>query len=524
MRKFLLWFGGTIVVLLLVATLAFWFAQDHLRAFIERQLNTHVQGYHFTLGKAHLYPNLSLDLENLLMIQTEHPDPPVADIPKWHFSIQWRHIFSGVVVSDYLIERPTLHITLPQAQKEVKDMDKVPIHEKGWRDAVYSFYPIKINEFKIKDADITYVDQDPSKPLHLTHLNFRAGNIRNIRLPNDSYPSDISVDANIFGSGKIRVNGHANFMADPHAGINANLKMEQVPLEHLLPVTGRYNVQLRGGILSADGHLEYTAEGETEANLKNLTVDGVRLDYVHAPQTTQKETQVAKQVGQSAKQVQNKPETVIKIEHAVIKNGEFGYVNETSKPSYRVFVSNMELHLDNISNQFTEGTGVLKLKGKFMGSGATLVSATFRPETKSPDFDVNVKIEDTKLPTMNDLLRAYLDVDVTEGQFSLFCELGVKNGQVQGYIKPLFKDMKVYDPRQDKEKSLFHKLYEGMVGGIAKLLENKPRKEVATKTEVKGNLDNLKTDTWQALLNLIQNAFFKAILPGFEREITHGKA
>jgi hypothetical protein len=313
-------------------------------------------------------------------------------------------------------------------------------------------------------------------------------------------------------------------MAEPHAGINANLKMEQVPLEHLLPVTGRYNVQLRGGILSADGHLEYTAEGETEANLKNLTVDGVRLDYVHAPQTTQKETQVAKQVGQSAKQVQNKPETVIKIEHAVIKNGEFGYVNETSKPSYRVFVSNMELHLDNISNQFTEGTGVLKLKGKFMGSGATLVSATFRPETKSPDFDVNVKIEDTKLPTMNDLLRAYLDVDVTEGQFSLFCELGVKNGQVQGYIKPLFKDMKVYDPRQDKEKSLFHKLYEGMVGGIAKLLENKPRKEVATKTEVKGNLDNPKTDTWQALLNLIQNAFFKAILPGFEREITHGKA
>jgi hypothetical protein len=99
----------------------------------------------------------------------------------------------------------------------------------------------------------------------------------------------------------------------------------------------------------------------------------------------------------------------------------------------------------------------------------------------------------------------------------------VKNGQVQGYIKPLFKDMKVYDPRQDKEKSLFHKLYEGMVGGIAKLLENKPRKEVATKTEVKGNLDNPKTDTWQALLNLIQNAFFKAILPGFEREITHGK-
>jgi hypothetical protein len=522
MRRFLFWFSVSLIGLLLVATVALWFAQEPLRAFIERRLNTQVQGYHFTLGKAHLYPNLSLDLENLVMIQTEHPDPPVADIPKWHFSIQWRHVFSGVLVSDYLIERPTLHITLPQAKKEVQD--EVPIHQKGWRDAVYSFYPIKINEFRVKDADITYVDQDPSKPLHLTHLNFRAGNIRNIRLPNDSYPSDISVDGNIFGSGKIRVNGHGNFMAEPHVGINAHLKMEQVPLEHLLPVTGRYNVQLRGGVLSAEGHLEYTAEGETDANLKNLTIEGARLDYVHAPETTHKEKQVAKQVGQTAKEVQNKPDTVIKIEHAVIKNSEFGFVNQTTTPSYRVFVSDMELHLDNISNQFTEGTGILKLKGKFMGSGATLVSATFRPETKSPDFDLNVKIESTKLRTMNDLLRTYLNVDVTEGQFSLFCELSVKNGQVEGYIKPLFKDVKVYDPRQDKEKSLFHKLYEGMVGGIANLLENKPRQEVATKTEISGNLDNPQTSTWQAFVNLIQNAFFRAILPGFEREVRHANS
>ena len=50
-------------------------------------------------------------------------------------------------------------------------------------------YPIKINEFKIDDADVTYVDQDASKPLHLTHLNLLAGNIRNIRSPNDTSSS-----------------------------------------------------------------------------------------------------------------------------------------------------------------------------------------------------------------------------------------------------------------------------------------------------------------------------------------------
>ena len=159
--KFLAWLAIGILVLVLVAAAALFFVDEPLRAFIERQLNTHVEGYSFTVGKAHVYPNLSLQIENAVMTQTKHPDPPVASIPKWHFSIQWRHVFSGVLVSDYLIDHPTLHITLPQAKKEIKD--EVPIHQKGWRDAVYSFYPFKINEFKVVEADMTYVDQDPSK-------------------------------------------------------------------------------------------------------------------------------------------------------------------------------------------------------------------------------------------------------------------------------------------------------------------------------------------------------------------------
>ena len=35
--------------------------------------------------------------------------------------------------------------------------------------------------------------------------------------------------------------------------------------------------------------------------------------------------------------------------------------------------------------------------------------------------------------------------------------------------------MDVYDERQDRHKNVFRKLYEGVVGGVAKLLENVPR-------------------------------------------------
>jgi hypothetical protein len=83
-----------------------------------------------------------------------------------------------------------------------------------------------------------------------------------------------------------------------------------------------------------------------------------------------------------------------------------------------------------------------------------------------------------------------------------------------------FRNMKVYDTRQDHEKSLFHKLYEGLIGGVAKLLKIRPREQVATRTDdISGSLEHPQTSTWQTVINLIQNAFFKAVLPGFEKEI-----
>ncbi|MEO6112541.1 MAG: DUF748 domain-containing protein [Nitrospiraceae bacterium] len=512
------WLALTLGVFILLVVAGLGFVNRELPAFIERALNAHVEGYRFTVGQATLSPKLSLEIRQLTMMQIDHPDPPVAEIPRWVLSIQWSQIFSGVLVSDYVISRPTLHITLPQAKQELQE--EVPIHEKGWREAVYSFYPIKVNEFKIEDADVTYVDQDASKPLHFTHLNLLAGNIRNIWSPNDAYPSDLNLDGNIFDSGRILMKGHANFLAEPHAGIDADMALQHVALEPLLPVTGRYNVQVRGGVLSADGHLEYTAEGETEATLKTLTIEHARVDYVHTSETTAKETRVGQATVKTAKKLQNKPNTLIRIDHGAITNSEFGFVNEAVKPPYRVFLSNGALQLENISNHLSEGSGTVTLTGAFMGSGDTMVSGTFRPETKSPDFDLNIKIERTQMRVLNNLLRAYGNFDVTAGLFSLYSELSVKNGRVEGYIKPFFRDLKVYDARQDKEKSLFHKLYEGLVGGVAKLLENKPREEVATRTDVSGALENPQTSTWQTVVNLVKNAFFKAFLPGFEKEVS----
>src|SRR6185369_6082377 len=91
--------------------------------------------------------------------------------------------------------------------------------------------------------------------------------------------------------------------------------------------------------------------------------------------------------------------------------------------------------------------------------------------------------------------------------------------QIHGYVNPLFKDIQVYDPQQDKDKPPLKKLYEKVVSAASHLLKNRPRQEVATKADISGPVGGAHTSTWDVFVGLLENAFVKAILPGFDREI-----
>ena len=160
------------------------------------------------------------------------------------------------------------------------------------------------------------------------------------------------------------------------------------------------------------------------------------------------------------------------------------------------------------------------LSGSFMGSGRTAAHATFRPQKTGADFDLNLKIEGTQMTAMNDLWRAYGKFDVVAGEFSVYTQLKVKDGHIDGYVKPIFKDMKVYDKEQDKDKTFFKKLYEKTVQGLSTLLKNKKRQEVVTVADISGSVSNPRARPSEIISKLLENAFIKAILPGFEREIS----
>lgn len=515
MRKALLWAGAVLGAVILIIVLVLAFIDEPLRAYAERQLNRRVEGYTFRIGKLDFHPvKLGVELKDITVVQKKHPDPPVAQLAKWRAGLQWGALLSGRIVSDHEIERPVLRITRPQAKEEAED--EKPAAQKSWQEDVLALYPVTVNKFEIADGDVTYIDHPKARPLHVGHLNFHATNIRNVKSEPNVYPSDVRLEATLFGSGTVTVDGKADFFSEPYPGVHADFEVNQASLDDLVGILGRYHIQLRKGLLSAIGHTEFSPRIKA-VKLDKLKMQGVRLDYVYAAETKARQKETAQKAAETAKQAAEHPQLLIRIEQGLIENSEFGFVNKSAQPDYRVFLTGTDIHLENFSNRLSEGTATIRLRGMFMGNGAATVVGHFRPETQSPDFDLNVQIFKTKLKSMNDLLRAYGDFDVTSGVFSIFSEIAVKNGKIDGYMKPLFKDVEVYEPAQDRDKALLQKVYEAVIGGITGLLKNEPREEVATKAEISGPVENPQAATWDMVLKLIRNAFFEAILPGLER-------
>lgn len=505
------------MVALLLVVAAAWFIDEPLRRRTEAQINAALHGYTVTIGRLDFHPiGFSLDLEESVIVQKAHPDPPVAYIPKLTASVNWRALIFGRVVADFKIDRPTFFVNLSHAEAEIRD--DVPLEDRGWQEALQAIYPLKINEFTISNGELTYVDDGPYKPLHLSKVNFRANDIRNVRSEQAVYPSPVYLEANVFETGHLILEGGADFLAEPHVALRAAITLDQIALDYFKPITERYQFEVNRGVLSGSGVIEYASRTRI-IEIPRLEVQGLHADYIHikAGETPTKE--LSRKTDRVIRETTNEPTLQLYVDEVHIAGGELGIINRASKPNYRLFVTDLTLRIRNLGNQSEDGVAVGTASGKFMGSGKTRLVAHLQPYAKSPNFDFALSIDDTDMPPMNNLFRAYGNFDVAAGLFSFYSEMVVRNGFVKGYVKPFFRDVSVHDPRQDRHQPILRQIYERILDGVAWILQNRPREEIATEVSVSGKLADPQASTLDVIVGLVQNAFFRAILPGFERSL-----
>jgi len=377
-----------------------------LRGYIERAMNQRITGYSVHIRAVRFHPiGFSLDLVDMTVAQDQHPDPPVLHIPRLRASVDWRALLDRRLVADFLVQRPKAYVNLTQARAELRD--KTALRERGWQEALESIYPLKINVFRVQGGEVIYVDRGPFRPLRLSHVQLHADNIRNVRSPDHVYPSPIHLEAVVFDAGKVVLDGNANFLAEPHPGLRASVSLDGVALDYFQPITERYNVAVRGGVLSSSGEVEYAPTAKT-VNLHAVSIRGVDLEYVHTPETAAAEKQTAEHIREAAKQVTNHPDILLRVDDVNILRSTFTFRNRAANTPYRVALADVQIRLANVSNQRAEGKVRGDMTGKFMGSGDAAVHFTLSPDVKRPEFDVTVRVDGTELPTMHERCAARL--------------------------------------------------------------------------------------------------------------------
>jgi hypothetical protein len=487
---------------------------------MERTLNESLTGYTAQLAGLDFHPlGFAITLEGLTIRQDAHPEPPVLEIPRFDATVQWRALLHLELVADMVMEQPKLYVDGRQFQSE--NEDSKPVTDKGWQDAVESIYPLEINEFRVEGGDVTYVDSDNEDPVRLHDLDIIARNIRNVREENETYPSPIWARTQVFGNGSLEIDGAADFLQEPFPGVRARIDLRDIALARIKPIANNVNVWITDGVLAAEGELEYAPDKQV-IDLKNVAVTRVNLDYVHSPATQAAEARRAEAVKETAAELATEQQTLLRLERLRIDDSRVAFINQTTEPSYSLVLTDTNVSLQDFSNQPDAGPATLSVNAAFMGSGPTTLDATFRPMAKTADLDIDLAVRPTDLTTLNDFLEAYGNFDVVDGTFALYTEVGIHDGQIDGYVKPLFEDMNVYASGQDAEKGLLRKAYEVTLEGVKLIFEN-PRDTVATETPISGTVDNPETSTWRIVINLARNAFLEAIVPGFERSLNGSK-
>jgi hypothetical protein len=259
-------------------------------------------------------------------------------------------------------------------------------------------------------------------------------------------------------------------------------------------------------------------------DVRNATIDTVDVTYVHLRQTQIAETRRIETVGKTVEKENNRPAVNIRMRELDIRDSRLAFEDQASDPAYTLFINGTNITLENLGNHRVNGPARLHLTGKFLGSGSTKIEGTFLASGQGPEFAMNAAILNTDMRALNPLLRAHGRFDVAQGEFTVYAQLGVKDRRITGYVKPMFSNLKVYDYNKDKNKGLLQQAKEMAIGAAAHIFKNSQTKKVATQVDLSGTLKDPNVSTWQTFVEVVRNAFIKAILPGFDREVQTGPA
>ena len=210
----------------------------------------------------------------------------------------------------------------------------------------------------------------------------------------------------------------------------------------------------------------------------------------------------------------------LKINRFEILEGSIHYVDKSSSPKVDIFLTKAHVIATNLRNTSDDKE---KLPSD-INANANVYDGTLSMKMKldaladDPTFDLSAEIKNANLVKLNDFFKAYGKFDINKGTFGLYTEFAAVNGKFKGYVKPLIKDLDVVG-MEDKNDGFFQKAKESVIGVAADIFKNHKKDQLATKVPIEGSFKNPSIDNWEAVWEVLRNAFIEALMPSIDNEI-----
>jgi hypothetical protein len=204
--------------------------------------------------------------------------------------------------------------------------------------------------------------------------------------------------------------------------------------------------------------------------------------------------------------------TPFKVQTFTIQNGEIHYKDPTVSPKIDVFVKDFQVYGENLGNIQRSDEALpshIRFSGITIGEGSFQGNLDLNLLKEIPDFDLEMKIDSLQLTSLNDFTKAYASFTFEEGSMFMSSEVVMKDGNYQGYVKPIFEHLKIFDPK-DEDTSFIEKAWEGLLELTTKIFENPDKETFATRVPFEGDVNDTDAKIWPTILNVFRNAFIEA--------------
>jgi hypothetical protein len=209
------------------------------------------------------------------------------------------------------------------------------------------------------------------------------------------------------------------------------------------------------------------------------------------------------------------------INSAAIRNGAIHFRAFQSQKPVDIYLSHVDgtiNDLGNVADQTKPLVTTVQATALAMDQAKLECKMALDPFSYRPTFHLAVRLLGLDVTKLNDFAKTYGKFDFKRGWFDLIVEADSKEGQISGYVKPLFRNLQVFSLREDiQQDNVLQFFWQALIGGVTTAFKNFSRDQFGTLIPFSADASGATTtDIFSTVGNILRNAFVRAYLPRLE--------